>query len=562
MKLAYPETNSKTRSAVIESVMAYRWPDNDNTDKERLTARKQFDWLRWLHDADPNCPLAKQALDDVLVNYPNFRPRKHPDFTRWINSGWVGHQSPWTVEDLLTKSPAEWLPELLSFQATDILGPDREGLVITIKETVKRQFEWGIELATALEDAGKWNADLWYGMIHAWSEIYLDEERYKEVLQWLSRTELYCEHARTIADSLSAFLRNETKPYALSMLSQANEIAEALWRHLDRTTLSERSSDWIQMAINHPAGILTEFWLGSLSHWRRHQDPIPKTLSEEYFRVLTNIMQDQSLPGKLGRSILFSRFAYLLEVDEEWTRNNLLPLFDPDNDLEEFQIAWDGYLISGYLNPTIVELLSKYTLKALRRINDELSGNRNRFIEYYTILLGYYVEDPLKTWITELFLYCSIEDRLHFSWIVQRELRRMRESKRQEWWQRWLKSYWENRINGKPATLESGEVERMLDWLPHLGSEFPEAVDHATRKQLPPLQQSSIIYDLSKSELAKQYPEDVAKLMINLGNSNSHLIIWYKGDELIDIILQSDLPQAIEHQLKELVARLGLKQGI
>lgn len=558
VKLAYPKASPGRRSALIEAVQAYRWPDEDDQDKERRTTRHYFDWLHWLHSAAPDCALTKQALDEVLAKYPEFKPREHPDLTHWMGSGWVGPQSPWTPEQLLTKPAADWLPELLAFQPTEFLGPDRDGLVFILAEAAKREVDWGLELADALAGAGKWDSDLWSGLMRAWSEMELDENRYHEVLRRLGRVELYPGHARAIADALYALVKNDGKPYAFNLLSQANEIAAALWCHLDRAEVPEERDDWLQLAINHPAGILAEFWLGSLSLWRRQQDPMPKVLNDEYRRALSDVIQDPMLPGRLGRPVLASQFAFLLAADEAWTRENLLPLFDPNNGVLDFQAAWDGFLAWGRLNPAVAELLERPFLEAVQRIESDLSRRCDRFVKYYTAMLGYFAADPLTIWIPKLFRHGSVDARRLFASDVKHHLRSMSEAQQREWWQRWLKAYWENRLQGVPAVLEPGEIERMLGWLPHLGVLFPEAVNIAIQMPQASLQHSSVVYELRESELLRRHPEAVARLLIYLGESDSPSYIWHEGRKLIDKLLESRLPSILENGLKELIAKLGL----
>jgi len=109
-RMTYPDASLERRAAVIEAVKAYRWSDDKEEDKELFTARYHFNWLDWLHNSAPDCPLTKQALQDVLKEYPEFRPRQHPDLTHWMGTEWVGPQSPVTIEQLLAKPAAEWLP--------------------------------------------------------------------------------------------------------------------------------------------------------------------------------------------------------------------------------------------------------------------------------------------------------------------------------------------------------------------------------------------------------------------------------------------------------------------
>ncbi len=562
VKISYPEASTKYREKIIETVLDYHWPYEEDPDKDQRTAYHHFNWLDWLHRAAPDCALTKQALDNILAQYPKFEPMKHPDLTHdWTESGSiVAPQSPWQVDELLTKPAAAWLPELLSFQPTEFPGPDRNGLVRTVAEAAKQRFNWGIELAGELAKVGEWDSDIWSGLIRAWSEMELDEGRHGEVLRWLACVELHPENKRSIANALYALVKNDSKPYALNLLPQANKIAFTLWRSLDRNELHEENNDWLQLAINHPAGILAEFWVYGLSLWRRQQDSVPSTLNEDYRQALSSVVQDPTLPGRLGRSVLCSQLALLLQADEIWAKQNLLPHFEADKSVPDLQAAWDGFLTWGRVNPTVAELLEGAFLKATQWLDNELACRRDRFIKYYTVMLGYFATNPLERWIPQLFSHGGEETRRLFALAIAHHLREMDEAHQREWWQRWLKRYWKNRLQGVPEPLapESGEVEYMLGWLPDLTAVFPEAVALATCMPQTPLRHSSVIYELKTRRLSQNHPEAVAQLLIHLGESDSHWHSWHEGAELIDNLLQSELPLELKQGLKELMAKLGL----
>ena len=452
----------------------------------------------------------------------------------------------------------------MSFQQpNEPFGPDRDGLVDAVQEAAKQKFDWGLDLADALAGAGEWTADLWSGLIRAWSGIDLDEDKHRQVLKWLGRIELYPKRSREIAKSLFAVVENGGKPYALNLLPQANAIAVALWEYLDRGERPSGDFDWLTQAINHPAGFLTQFWLNSLAIWRRQQEPLPKAMSDEYRTALLGIVQDDTLAGRLGRSFLASQFAFLLAVDEAWTKKNLLPFFYADCGADDFQATWDGFLTWGRLNPNVAEHLNDAFLKAVRRIDTDLAGRRENFVKFYTTMLVYFAADPLGTWIPNLFQHGGREVRRLFAFKIGRHLDGMKEERQQEWWSRWLKRYWENRLQGVPAPLESGEVEHMLGWLPDLTAVFPEAVALAIRMLAPISTEAlerghGVIHELSKSDsLVKNHPQEIAKLLICLGRFDSPQL-WYEGRKLIDQLLPSDLSPELERGLKELKARRGL----
>ena len=557
VRLAYPKASPELRENLIETVRTYRWPNEEDPDRESHTAYQYFNWFYWLHKSDLNCTIAKQALDEIQEEYPDFKPREHPDLTHW--SGPVQDvvmQGPWTVEELLAKSAADWLGDLLSFQSTELNGRDFLGLRRDVAEAARQNFDWGLELADALAKDGEWDVHFWADLIHAWSEMELDEDEYRKVLHWLGKAELYPKHNREIASMLHALVKDGGTSYALNILSQANKTAVALWHHFDRTEQIERTDNWLDIAINHPAGILTEFWLKGLSLWRKQQDPELMSISDEYRMALSNIVQDQELQGKLGRTILASQFGFLLAVDEAWTRENLLPLFDPDSD--DFQAAWNGFLIWGTLNPAVADAMADLFLKAVERIDDNLSSKRDRFIKYYISMLAYFAEDPIGQWIPAFFQCRGQEAKNHFAEEVGYCLGDLDEAEQREWWRRWLKQYWEHRLQGVPAgtVLEAGEIKYMLGWLPRLTSVFPEAVDLAVQMPPTPLQDYWVIHKLEEGDLWRSHPEEVAKLLVHWGKCDLQEEAWFSGVKLINKLLQLDISSELKQQLKELKVQL------
>ena len=563
VRLAYPKSSPERREAIIEAVRAFRWPDENASDKERRVAYHQMEWLHWLHGAAPDCALTKQALEDVSTQCPEFKPSEHPDLTHWTGSPQiVTPLSPWSTEELLAKPAVDWLRKLLSFQPKqEPFRPVREGLVNAVGEAAKQEFDWGLDLADALAGAGEWNAGLWSGLIRAWSGMDLDENRHREVLNRLGNVELYPKHAREIADALHALVKDEGTSYALNLLPQANEMAAAVWGHLDRDDHPMETDSWLTRAINHPAGILAEFWLHGLSIWRRNQDPPPEAMCDDCRTALLSIVQDRSMPGRLGRSVLAGQVAFLLSADEAWTKENLIPFFGNRDNIADFQAVWDGFLSWGRLYPTVAEHLKDMFLQAVQQIDGVLARRRNDFIKYYVTMLGYFAADPLETWVPKFFRHAGEDARRRFVFEVGNHLRRMDEAQRGEWWGRWLKRYWENRLDGVPACLKADEVETMLGWLPQLTAVFPDAVALAVRMPQVPLQHGYGLIDrLGNSDsLVGKHSREVAQLLIFLGRSDSPGYVWGdRGRQLIDRLLQSDLSNEMEQGLKELKVKKGL----
>ena len=552
VRQAYPEASPERRETIIEAVCTYHPLNEEDPDSERLTARRHFDWFDWLHKSDSNCTLARQALDEVLARYPHLEPRPYPDLTHWIGlDSVIPH--PLSSEELLERPIEDWLDNLLSSQETELDHPNYRILMRNFAESTKQDFDWSLNLAEALNQAEQWDTDLWSTLIYAWSTMELGEARHRKVLSWLGKTELYPKHNRAIVDALYVLVKDGGFAYTLDLLPQANEIAATLWLNLDRSEPIEEKNNWLSSSLHHSAGDLAKFWLSGFLLWRKQQDPESTTLSDEYSMTLSEIVRDQSLPGKFGRTILASQFANLLAVDEVWTQENLLPLFEPDSD--DFQVAWDGFLTWGRLNPAVAEAMANLFLKAVERINSDLSNQRNRFIEYYIYMLTDFATASLDEWILKLFQNGSQETKDCFASEVARRLLHMDEAKQQEWWERWLKRHWENRLQNKPDRLEPGEVARMLGWLPHLTSVFPDAVKLAIQMPPAPLEPSLLVPHLAKSDLLQNHPEAVAKLLIYLWKCDRRYA-RYPGQKIINELLPLNISSELKRELEEIKVQL------
>ena len=319
--------------------------------------------------------------------------------------------------------------------------------------------------------------------------------------------------------------------------------------------------NWFLRAINHPAGVLTKFWLQSLALWRRQREPQPDSLGDQYDPVFSKIAQDTTPVGILGKAVIASSLGFILAADENWAEQYLIPLFECEEG-DDCQAVWDGFLYGG-LNPQVADALKEAFLKAIPRIGDLFPDDgdvRRQFVTFFAGMVTYFVDEPLDIWIPKFFDNAETEDRRRFAWALGRELDGMDDGRLRDWWGRWVKRYWESRLQGIPTPLDAGEVKAMLDWLPYLDSLFPEAVDLAIQMPQTPLEHSPIIREISRGDLWSKHPDATAQLLVHIADSKSPAWAWHGGKELIDNLLALDLPDDLKTKLKELPARLGLSE--
>lgn len=551
----YPAATEPARKAIVDAILAHSLEEYNDWPAEKITAYSHFDWLSWLLQSKPDCEIAGAALAPIRMQYPEWCPSEHSDFTHWMGSvSWVESESPWSVEQLLSQEPREQLDELLSFKRNGFEGPNRGGLLTNCLEACRQNTSWAFALGHTLVDQALWSSDLWPVLIQGLQESKLSAEGWQDLLTLVSNQELQSAHTYDIANLLFSLVKDGGKPFALDLLEQANSIALPVWQALENDAQDENITDWLGRAINHPAGVITNFWINGLSLIIRSEAGSERVMSERYRHWFTMVLQDATSKGGMGRCLLASQTAFFYGVDEAWTRQYIIPLFS-DPDQQKFVQVWDGFLMWGRLYPALVEALLPAFVTAIPRLTVDLGERRQRFVEFYTFLIVFHVSDPMLQLLPTLFQYGSLDDRLTFVSHIGNILRQMQQPAKQQLWDGWLRRYWEGRLQGVLSVLDEAEICKMLEWLPHLGDVFPNAVAFVVRCPAIRIEHSHIFYELCDSELVTRFPTETAELLIYL----SSCTIGYHTRDLSKIEARlSQVPSYVRRRLDEALARAGV----
>lgn len=512
----YPLAIEATRKRIVDAVMAHRSPARGEESDIIRTEKAHFGWLSWLIASKADCPLARAQLNKIQAAHGEWKASDHPDLTHWSGPAeWVGSQSPWSIDELLAAPAAHQLDALTSFEGSAFFGPDRAGLVEAVREATKARGGWGFSLAEALEFRALWTSDLWPAVMRGWSEANLDVQDWHKILAVVSRRELCAFHTHDVANLLFAIVKNEGKPFATEMLDQADAVALEVWKSLGDTDEPDQDDDWLQLAINRPAGVLAEYWINGLS--LRLGDTIGKerVLPDSYRVIFSMVIEDRTTNGGFARSVLAGQAGFLFGLDEGWTKECLLPLFS-DASTARFRQAWDGFLIWGRMYPALVEALMPAYLAAMARLHEDLFPRRQKFIEVSAALAIFHVPNPSKELIPTLFKHSDGEDRVSFASYVGYMLRHLTSDAKQKLWADWLREYWVQRNEAVPAPLSNDERVQMLDWLLELDEAYPDAVKLSIEGPPVTFQHSSLLFQLRESDLPVRFPDDTADLIVFL----------------------------------------------
>ncbi len=461
MGASYPDTSTEQRQAIIDAIREYEWRAHDD-EGERYTAHRHFEWLAWLSDSDPGCDLAREALEGIRQRHPDFGPSEHPEFTHYHSSwSYEGPESPWGVEELLSRPAGETLEQLLTFRGDSPFGPNRGGLLRSVGEAAKRDFKWGLALTDALAESEDWDSDLWTALLRSWSGE-LDEGKHRLALARLSDIELHRRQVRAIAAMLLSLVKDGGLPYAPELLEESNHLARSLWAHCGQDDGEPESGSWLTVAINHPAGAITEYWIWSLSLWRNRHETRPEAMDEEHSSALLQVINEQTVAGRLGRTVLAQSLGFLLAADEAWTREHLVPLFE-HADGGDYQAVWDG-LLHGRLDRNVITAMEDAIFAAIPHMSDlfpSQSQHRQTFIALCTAVVTYLVDDPLDAWIPEFLKTDDDSDKRLFAWSLGERIGEMDDAVQRELWDRWLKQYWETAFR---ASLRPSARRKWMRW--------------------------------------------------------------------------------------------------
>ena len=555
----FPAVSAEMQKVIVDAVLAIRLSESGEWSAEKRTCYAHFEWFTLLLKAKPDCQLVESQLESIKEIHPEWWTMEKDDFLQ--DNELVKlliHQSPWTVEQLLLNKPGEQIDDLLSFEGSRHFdGPDRDGLISTIKDACTQDTCWAFAIAHTLEERSLWESDLWPAIIRGWQESNLPLDEWRVLLVIIANPELIAAYSYEVANLLESIVANGGKPFALDLLDQANALAYATWQSIESNEPNEDIQDWFFSASNHEASILVNFWIVGLSLLMDNRSGSKQIMPDDYCDWFTQVVHEPYLKGSFGRYMLTRHSAFLFSLNEDWTIQYLVPLFI-DKDRNKFGPAWNGLLFSYKLHSALLDILIPAFVSAVSRMDADLPSNcLRRFIQVYTELAVYHVDNPMQQFLPELIRNGSLEDRVIFATHLAFILRNMNPEVTHKLWDRWLRCYWQERVQGVPAVLSKDEFQRMLTWLPRLDDSFPEAVLLIVRSPAIRIKfHYSLLDELLQGDLVARYQTETAELLIYLCDNED----FHDLSKLRDIdSLLPELAPDLRHRLDEALARIGAK---
>jgi hypothetical protein len=446
--------------------------------------------------------------------------------------------APPASDDLLAVPPADQVNQLLAYESKHADRRDHGGLSTAVQRAVADKPDWGFELATALRERAEWETVLWRSVVAGWNQDGLGPDQWTRVLNFLIDTPQAISRALDeIVELLDRRTSADSNPFQGPLLAAAVGTGLRVWRVLETREHEgdAEAKDWLFLAINHAGGRLAQFFLQALWQSRRDAGDTWRGLTDDFRLYLESVVRGASWEAEMARVVIASAVQTLFVLDAAWTKDNMFQLFDWSADPRRAQQAWHGYLTWGKWNNNLLEYILPCFRGTFAKIEENLGADHiERFCEVLAGIALYGAVEPMESgWLREFTRLAGLKARREWISAVGRILREFPAGKRQEVWARWMRNYWQFRLEAVPV-LDSEEVRRMVDWSTELEGAFPEAVTLILKGPAPEgRDMMEPCLRLRESGLWRTYPQESALLLRWLAQSESRL--WF-GDCIVDIV--------------------------
>ncbi len=521
-----PKLDSESRGKLEEAIL--KGPPREmfrvGLDTDKLNDMLDHEvWLRLAKVKNTGATLGPQAeteLGRLAARNPEWvlARDERDEFPFWIESGWGAKADGSADEKPIGRaSLVEWLrkhPKCDRFSGDDLWG---------------RICRDDLSTAVAALDDLMWE-DLVYG--DRWAELLqvATEEDCLD-LSWPSVPAVLMKASNELLIQIDRYLGRWLASQA-EVFKEKEEVFFGLIRRLFELDYGDdqQEPDPVIRAINHPVGLATK---ALLNWWYRQELREAKSLEDQILNLFTELCDTNVNKFHYGRVVLATHVISLFRVDEEWTRNHLLPLFDWRQSNTEAYGAWGGFLQSPRLyGPLLSEIKGPFLETAahysqLGHFAEQFAG----LLALTSLLLSEVFTERVLAEATNKLPEKGLVSALQ---TVTRALKGAGDQSQNYWRNRvapYLKQIWP-KSSGKLTFAVSENFARLFI---AAGEAFPEAM-HEFHDWLKPVQYpGSIIHGLHANRLCTRFPSDALALLAAVIGENPGRMPGRLRNCLIDI---------------------------
>ncbi|MEM8984457.1 MAG: hypothetical protein AAGC71_15605 [Pseudomonadota bacterium] len=373
---------------------------------EMQEKREAYEALRWLSAGKDR---GSKTIDDLYATYRSITGAdlEHPSFSSYVDSGWIGDQSPYTVEDLLSREFSEFAKILHSFKESGAWkSPTRRGLALAVKDAVKSRPEYFQgNLMSLIGTHHDYTSQIIDGYRDLWNDCLYDN--WRELLEFCHVTlksdgfwpdgegvkpePLLGAHGSvvgSIADLVRTGTASDETAYDGSHLPTTREILVLALEKQESADFSG-NRDAVSVAINSPRGKCIEALFNFALRLCRIADAGGdghKSVWENELRPHFDEQMELLDSGNLEFATLYANYLpNLLFMNWAWTIDGLPTVFSGE-DHERWACAMQGYTFVNQVYTDVYTFLRDdgHILKALDSEVIESRG-KNKLIQNIAI---------------------------------------------------------------------------------------------------------------------------------------------------------------------------------
>jgi hypothetical protein len=411
---------------------------------------------------------------------------------------WIGQGGEWQKRLATPKAQ----PELVQWLREHPISQDWQE--DDWRERCKEDFTTTVSALSELAKAGNWPPGRIREALQAWADEKLAALSWREFGAALVTAP---EHViKDIAHSLGRWLQAIPKDFDVNEDGFFTLIRRVL--RLNHEEVITGDNDDVFRAINHPIGMVTE---AALLWWFRQAPEDGQGLPHVLKDIFTNLSDTNLQQFRHGRLLLGTHVIALFRVDQAWTTECVLPLFDWDKSSEEARAAWKGFLWSPRFHRPLMQAIKKQFLATAQKYAE--LGEHG---EVYANFLTYVALEP-----ADIFSTNELKSAMHS--LPTDGLENAAEAlvsaldaageRRGEYWQDrilpYLKFVLPKSLNKRTPAVSERFARLSIKAEDH----FPNAIAELKHWLIPLDYPNSIVHALYETKLSERFPEPTLALL-------------------------------------------------
>jgi Domain of unknown function (DUF4020) len=396
--------------------------------------------------------------------------------------------------------------------------------------------------------------DLTAAVIQGWTMAEIDSGTLDVVLVSLLELDVH-----DYADELSRLLERYSAADSDQMvrLPAARRLAEQIWKQAKfDDSYEDPTNGWVLEAINHWAGRIAQFWVRAALADRNLAGEAWSGLPTDLCARLDELLSSHGEPLAMAQVVLARQAHVLTVVDLKWFKATVLPLLDWAS-TEQASRTWSGYLAGGRWSEELLDAgLAEQYIGAITHAELFDTETRSLLWDHVASIAVTGLRDPTP-WIKQVVVSRPLDDRVTLANMITWTLDRLSPEAADGLWNRWMRAYWDDRLNTVPLPLERSEASAMAAWPTRLTGSLHDAVNCAVKAPAGLDDHGGLLGHLDDADVTDRAPGDIARLLAHVLKYTSPPF-WggYYLEKLVPRLAASASPTDLD-EIREQAIRLG-----